>query len=352
MTRHFAFEPQSCNQTYSSLRLLPLALNLNHFTRITNASNSSSPISMATTTPLYAADSTESCDRFKAVKQFDESKIGVKGLVDSGICTIPQFFVHPPETLSDLKPGPKCEAQIPTVDLSGIESSDRHSAVVDQIRCAASTVGFFRIINHDIPLGVLNRTINSMKAFHEEPTEIKARVYRRDSETGVCFRSNLDLYHSKAASWRDTLNLRMGPTPPDEKEIPEVCRPQVIEWDREIERLGEVLMGLLSEGLGLDAGRLRELTWSSRRVIVGHYYPHCPQPDLTIGIASHSDPGLFTVLLQDHIGGLQVRTSKGWVDVKPVPGALVINIGDLLQVKIESFSLSEFYLHASLNHLH
>jgi isopenicillin N synthase-like dioxygenase len=38
------------------------------------------------------------------------------------------------------------------------------------------------------------------------------------------------------------------------------------------------------------------------------------------------------VLLQDHIGGLQVLHENTWVDVSPVPGALVINIGDLLQV--------------------
>ena len=300
-----------------------------------------SPVSMATTTPSYSTaaggDVTEPYDRVKAVKQFDDSKIGVKGLVDSGIRNIPQFFVHPPETLSDLKHRPELETEIPTVDLSGAGSSDHRSAVVNQIRHAASTVGFFQIINHGIPLGVLDRTINSMKAFHEQPTEIKARVYRRDVGTGVSFISNVDLYHSKAASWRDTLQIRMAPTIADEKEIPEVCRAQLIEWDREIKRLGEVLMGLLSEGLGLDAGRLRELTCSEARLMAAHYYPCCPQPDLTVGLTSHADPGVLTVVLQDHIGGLQVRTSNGWVDVKPVPGALVINVGDLLQVKIETY---------------
>jgi isopenicillin N synthase-like dioxygenase len=52
----------------------------------------------------------------------------------------------------------------------------------------------------------------------------------------------------------------------------------------------------------------------------------------------HSDPGVLTVLAQDAIGGLQVKQSDDdgssrWVDVKPVPGALVINVGDLLQVQ-------------------
>jgi isopenicillin N synthase-like dioxygenase len=120
----------------------------------------------------------------------------------------------------------------------------------------------------------------------------------------------------------------------DEDEIPEICRKEVIEWDREITRLGELLAELLCEGLGVEAKSLKEMTCFEGRVMVGHYYPYCPQPDLTVGLAYHTDPGVLTVVQQDHVGGLQVKYGGGWVDVKPVPGALVINIGDLLQVKI------------------
>lgn len=134
--------------------------------------------------------------------------------------------------------------------------------------------------------------------------------------------------------------IKMGPVAADEREIPEVCRKEVMEWDKEVVRVGEIVLGLLSEGLGLDAGRLTEMGLVQGRVMVGHYYPFCPQPDLTVGLNSHADPGALTVLLQDHIGGLQVRTKQGWIHVKPVDGALVINIGDLLQVR------SHIYFHS------
>ncbi|KAI4313718.1 hypothetical protein L6164_026674 [Bauhinia variegata] len=281
---------------------------------------------------VNGGDSAEPYDRAKAVKQFDESKIGVKGIVDSGIQKIPPFFVHPSETLSDLKTRSESEIEIPTVDLSGVESPDCRPAIVDQIRRAASTLGFFQIINHGIATEVLDRTIASLKAFHEQPTESKTRVYRREMGTGVSFMSNVDLYQSKAASWRDTLQIRLGPRLADVDEIPEICRDQVIEWDRHIVRLGEILMGSLSEGLGLNTETLKKMTCYEGRVMVGHYYPFCPQPDLTVGLTSHADPGVLTVLLQDSVGGLQVRSREGWLDVKPVPGALVINIGDLLQM--------------------
>jgi len=280
---------------------------------------------------------TQNYDRAKEVKRFDDTKVGVKGLVDSGITTIPRLFIHPPETLSDLKPGSEArtgpDVVIPTIDLSGVDSDARRSVIVDEIRRASSSYGFFQIVNHGVPLGVLDRTMASIKGFHEQPTEMKERFYRRDIGTGVSYLSNVDLYSSKAASWRDTIQIRLGPQPAGEDKIPEICRKEVIEWDREIKRLGELLAGLLCEGLGVEANRLKEMTCLEGRVMVGHYYPYCPQPDLTLGLAYHTDPGVLTVVQQDHVGGLQVKYGGGvWLDVKPVPGALVINIGDLLQV--------------------
>ncbi|XP_061991843.1 1-aminocyclopropane-1-carboxylate oxidase homolog 4-like [Rosa rugosa] len=272
-------------------------------------------------------------DRAEEVKQFDESKLGVKGLVDSGLSSIPRIFIHPPEILQQFQPTTRPNAQpIPTIDLSDLHS-DRRSSIVDQVSGACRNFGFFQITNHGIPSVVLDRTIAAVKAFHEQPTEVKARFYRREMiGHGVTYLSNVDLYTSKAASWRDTLQVRLGPLLEAADDVPKICRDEIVEWDREIRRLGEELLGLVSEGLGLRAEKLKEMTCLGGRAMVGHYYPPCPQPDLTVGLTSHSDPGVLTVLLQDHIGGLQVKHDGAWVDVKPVPGALVINVGDLLQI--------------------
>lgn len=160
----------------------------------------SSPI--ATPSPPY--------DRLKAVKQFDETKAGVKGLIDSGIKTIPPFFIHPQETLIDLLPRSGPEPEIPTIDLSALENS--RATVVEQIRFAASTVGFFQVINHGVPVDLLRRVIGAVKGFHESPAEKRAEVYRREMGTGVSYISNVDLFNSKAASWRDTIQVTFSIT--------------------------------------------------------------------------------------------------------------------------------------------
>ncbi|KAJ6718934.1 1-AMINOCYCLOPROPANE-1-CARBOXYLATE OXIDASE-like protein 4-LIKE [Salix purpurea] len=216
-------------------------------------------------------------DRSKEVRQFDDSKIGVKGLIDSGITSIPKFFIHSAETLSDLKPKrssrlPDSESNlIPTIDISGLEDSNRRSAVVDKVGRACREFGFFQVVNHGVPLEVLDRTIGSIKGFHELPTEEKMRWYRREMGTGVSFLSNVDLFHSKAASWRDTLQMTLGPNLPELEEIPGVCRDELVDWNQYAKQLGEVLMELLCEGLGLNAGKLKDLTFLDARTMATHF---------------------------------------------------------------------------------
>ncbi|KAI6686027.1 hypothetical protein NL676_031940 [Syzygium grande] len=114
----------------------------------------------------------------------------------------------------------------------------------------------------------------------------------------------------------------------DQEQIPEVCRNEVMEWNQQTQRLGALLMGLLSEGLGLSPSKLQDMTRAEKRNMSMHYYPYCPQPDLTVGLKSHTDKGVITVLLQDQIGGLQVKHGGAWVDVTPAPGVLIIMSND------------------------
>ncbi|CAI0544936.1 unnamed protein product [Linum tenue] len=122
------------------------------------------------------------------------------------------------------------------------------------------------------------------------------------------------------------------PDPPAPEQLPACCRGIVMDYSAEMLKLGDLLFGLFSEALGLDPAHLKEMGCSEGLGIASHYYPACPQPDLTLGIARHSDLGFVTVLLQDHVGGLQVFRRDRWVDFPPTPGALVVNVGDMFQL--------------------
>lgn len=107
-------------------------------------------------------------------------------------------------------------------------------------------------------------------------------------------------------------------------------------------RLGSCLFEVLSEALGLGSNHLEEMGCAEGLAVLSHYYPPCPEPELTFGTSKHSDNDFLTVLLQDQIGGLQVLYEDQWVDVPPVPGALVVNVGDLLQASLSLSNYSSF----------
>ncbi|WOL06602.1 1-aminocyclopropane-1-carboxylate oxidase [Canna indica] len=282
---------------------------------------------MKTNAGVKVMASPDNFDRAAALKEFDEAKTGVRGIFESGATTLPPIFRHP--VLRPRSSSPS-SVSVPTIDLS----LPRPDAVA-LASAAARDWGFFQVVNHNLPL--FDRTISAVRAFHEQPPSVRSAFYSRSPEGGVSYSSNVDLYRSSAASWRDTIQLVMGPTPPDPARIPPVCREELLAWDEHVVKVGRELMGLLSEGLGADAGLLEGMSCLEGRVMVCHYYPPCPEPESTVGLAEHTDPGVLTVLVQDSVGGLQIKWKQDdgefvWVDVHPVPGALVINVGDLLQI--------------------
>lgn len=167
-------------------------------------------------------------DRLKELKAFDDTKAGVKGLVDASgkILNIPKMFVRPLDELAEDLTRGLTRLQVPTIDLSGIESgSDRRKEVVEQIGRASENWGFFQVVNHGIPKDVLYGMLYGVRMFHEQDLEVKKQFYSRDQDKMVKYNSNYDLYKSRAARWRDTFSVSLQRSDlRDPHDIPSVCR--------------------------------------------------------------------------------------------------------------------------------
>ncbi|XP_019246454.1 PREDICTED: feruloyl CoA ortho-hydroxylase 2-like [Nicotiana attenuata] len=115
----------------------------------------------------------------------------------------------------------------------------------------------------------------------------------------------------------------------------ETVREEALDFLRNFETVIKKLLEALMKGLNVkEIDQTKEsLLMGSKRINV-NYYPKYPNLKLTVGVGRHSDVSTLTILLQDNIGGLYVKKldSETWVHVPPIHGALVINIGDALQI--------------------
>lgn len=176
-------------------------------------------------------------DRSTQLNAFEETKTGVKGLVDSGITEVPAIFRAPTVVLDNLKPPPASQLTIPTVDLKGgrvflkkQEGSVTRRGVVVKIGDAAEKWGFFQVVNHGIPLDKMEKMREGIRGFHEQDTESKKRFYLAITpENGF----------TTATSISTPLGLRAG-------EIPSVATwPPILQhWTTCLRFVGKVLFNI------------------------------------------------------------------------------------------------------------
>ncbi|CAO2203643.1 unnamed protein product [Urochloa humidicola] len=268
-----------------------------------------------------------------AVFQFHMTRGGVRGLVESGVAFVPPQFVAPVPPVTSAAGA----FAAPSVDLS----LPRAQAVA-LVRAAARSCGIFAVTNHGVPGGAIDAALAAVAAFNEQPFAARSPHYS-PAPIGATTYATVPIPRPRGVTpatattpllcWRDSLIVRFDcARDPDLRSIPAPCRDALLEYQRSMARLGRELAGLLLEGLGVEAERLGKIQGCLMQC---HYHPPCPEPERVLGSREHCDADLFTVLVQDGVGGLQVRLDDGdgeWMDVAPVAGALTVNVGDLLKV--------------------
>ncbi|KAL4563070.1 hypothetical protein LXL04_027101 [Taraxacum kok-saghyz] len=131
---------------------------------------------------------------------------GIKGLVDSGITEVPPRFIQPPDYRFN-KQQSSSPYETMTIDLSELDGPN-HDQVVKDIVHAAETLGFFQVVNHGIPLDLLDSLKTAVHEFFNQPPEIKAAYL--DGVTPnptVKYATSFFPANEKKWMWRDFLKM-------------------------------------------------------------------------------------------------------------------------------------------------
>ncbi|KAL4563069.1 hypothetical protein LXL04_027100 [Taraxacum kok-saghyz] len=252
---------------------------------------------------------------------------GIKGLVDSGIMEVPPRFIQPPDyRFNDQQSSSPYETM--TIDLSELDGPN-HDQVVKDIAHAAETLGFFQTHLKPPLTGSLTNQLKKKATYLDGVTP----------DPIVKYETSFIPEKEKNWMWRDFLEMTYTNDPDALEFWPNDFKEEVLEYIKTSSAMVNRLLRALIEDLGVKLDDSELNTLIGVRVVHMIFYPICPDPDLTVGIKRHSDMGTLTVLLQDDVGGLYVRKGENvsdgneeWFEVPPTKGALVINVGDMLQI--------------------
>ncbi|MCL7044142.1 hypothetical protein MKW94_004497 [Papaver nudicaule] len=244
---------------------------------------------------------------------------------------------------------------VPIIDISCLSpnpsSSDKEDEM-EKLKSALSSWGLFQAIGHSIPKSLLDDIQDVSKQFFDLPTEEKQR-YARSEEDEIFdlqgYGSDAIVSDDQVLNWSDRLylliqpqeqrKLRLWPDPPT------YFRRTLNEYSVKARSVAEVILKAMARSIGLEENSfINQL--DEQPMVYGrfNYYPPCSRPDLVYGIIAHSDGVAITILLQDpEVEGLQVLKDDQWINVPCMPGALLINIGD--QVEIMSNGIFKSPIH-------
>lgn len=115
------------------------------------------------------------------------------------------------------------------------------------------------------------------------------------------------------------------------------------------------MLSSLSLGLGLESYVLKDAVGGEglEYLLKINYYPPCPRPDLVLGVVAHTDMSAITILVPNEVPGLQVFKDDHWFDAEYIPNALIVHVGDqievinLLHFKVVRY---EFVMHSCIVH--
>jgi len=228
---------------------------------------------------------------------------------------------------------------LPVIDVAPALAAGDPKSIAEKVDRGCRDLGFFIVTGHDIDPQAFTRLDGLAREFFALADAEKAEITM--ALGGNAWRGWFPLGGELTSGVPDQKEgIYFGAErPPDPRPLhgpnlfparPAGLRDTVLQWMRDMTDLGQFLLRGIALGLGLDADWFgRELTTDP--VVLFRIFRYPPTVGDTWGVAEHTDYGLLTILAQDPSGGLEVHTSEGWTAVPAIDGALVCNLGDMLE---------------------
>lgn len=239
-------------------------------------------------------------------------------------------------------------ATVPVIDIAAVARDPNGTGAADSIREIAAACrewGFFQVVNHGIPVELVEATVQQMRWLFAEPQDRKEHLLRTRENPWGYYNNELTKNQRDKKEVFDFTTDGADPIygmrnrwPDGNEDFSRTMR----RYLNACESLSLTLLQAFCVGLDLPpehmhrhfssghTGFVRLNYYPVRDPMSGSTVPH--QDDADLGVHHHTDAGALTVLLQDDVGGLQVYRDEHWHDIAPVQGALVINTGDMMQV--------------------
>ncbi|XP_068641462.1 2-oxoglutarate-dependent dioxygenase 19-like isoform X1 [Aristolochia californica] len=259
----------------------------------------------------------------------------IKHLTEAySLIELPPNYAHP-DSDDSLVSRADTSVLLPTIDFSLLTSGSpaQRSQVIRDLAYACREWGFFMVINHgvreELREGIMEATRRFFNLPEEEKREFSGNHVLDPIRCGTSFNTAVE----KVLCWRDFLKVFVHPSfhsPPNPSDFRDISS----QYSTIIREMVRVLLGGISEGLGLNESYVEKALNldDGFQILIGNFYPRCPQPQLAMGMPPHSDHGLLTVLIENNVGGLQVLHDGKWVQVQSIPNSFLVNIGDHLEI--------------------
>jgi isopenicillin N synthase-like dioxygenase len=263
-------------------------------------------------------------------------------------------------------------SRLPIIDFSPFAAGGgraERQRVAAELRAACVDIGFFYLVNHGIALAELTELVAWGHRFFELPLDEKMRVHRAQGTEGYLRVGGVDpeANPDKAPDLKERFSMTRRPSAgepalggmaasrnkwPEPHVLPGFSEFMTGHIDKRV-TLTRQLARAFALSLDLPEAYFDAVYRYPTCNLIFNYYPPLDPAILEStrwSFSPHTDYGTFTLLSQDSLGGLQVRNAAGdWIDVPPLDGSFVVNIGDLFAMWTNDLFTSNLHRAANVS---